>query len=102
MVGEQGRHESPRPAQDPATVETQHGDPRYLDVARKALADLRRLWGLDAPTKLDVRATRNPYDDFTDAALDAELAHHQQLLAASTLLVPPPAPVREEDSDDDD
>ena len=38
-------------------VETQHGDPRYLEVARKVLADQRRVWGLDAPQKLDVRAT---------------------------------------------
>jgi hypothetical protein len=27
------------------------GDPRYLSEARSALADLRKLWGLDAPNK---------------------------------------------------
>lgn len=29
--------------------ENRHGDPRYLDEARKALADLRKAWGVDAP-----------------------------------------------------
>lgn len=33
------------------TSEGQHGDPRLLDQARGALADLRKIWGLDAPTK---------------------------------------------------
>ena len=42
-------------------VETQHGDPRYLELARKALADQRTLWGLDAPQKLDVRASQGPF-----------------------------------------
>ena len=41
-------------------VEEQHGDPRYLEEGRKALADLRKLWGLDAPHKVDIRATRKP------------------------------------------
>ena len=48
-------------------VDTQHGDPRYLEVARKVLADQRRVWGLDAPQKLDVRATEGPFDAMTDA-----------------------------------
>ena len=63
-------------------VETQHGDPRYLEVARKVLADQRRVWGLDAPQKLDVRATEGPFDAMTDAALAAELARQRQLLAS--------------------
>ena len=62
-------------------IETQHGDPRYLEVARKALADQRRLWGLDAPQKLDVRATQGPFETMTDEALAAELDRQQQLLA---------------------
>ena len=36
----------------------QHGDPRFLEQSRRVLADLRALWGLDAPQKVDVRATR--------------------------------------------
>lgn len=54
-------------------TENQHGDPRYLDEARKALADHRKIWGLDAPQKVDVRA-QNPYADMTEEALRAELA----------------------------
>jgi len=40
-------------------VENQHGDPRYLEQARKALADATKLWGLDLPplNKLTPRAT---------------------------------------------
>ena len=62
-------------------VENQHGDPRYLDEARKALADQRKLWGLDAPQKVDLRASRNPYDDMTEEALRDELAKQTRLLA---------------------
>jgi len=62
-------------------VENQHGDPRYLDEARKSLADYRKLWGLDAPQKVDLRAARDPYADMTEEALRAELARQTQLLA---------------------
>ena len=61
-------------------VENQHGDPRYLDEARKALADQRKLWGLDAPQKVDLHASRDPYDDMSEEALRAELARQTQLL----------------------
>ena len=64
-------------------TENQHGDPRYLDEARKALADHRKLWGLDAPHKLDVRASRNPYDGMTEEALRDELARQARLLGGS-------------------
>ena len=71
-------------------VEEQHGDPRYLEEGRKALADLRKLWGLDAPHKVDVRATRNPYDDLSEDALREALARQATLLGVTT---PPPTPV---------
>ena len=61
-------------------VENEHGDPRYLDVALKALADLRKLLGLDAPQKVDVRASRNPYADMTEDDLRAELTRQARLL----------------------
>lgn len=63
-------------------VENRHGDPRYLDEARKALADHRKLWGLDAPQKLDLRASRNPFDGMTEEALREALAKQSQLLNA--------------------
>jgi predicted transcriptional regulator len=62
-------------------VENQHGDPRYLEEARKALADHRKLWGLDAPQRVDLRASRNPYDSMTEDALRDELAKQTRLLA---------------------
>lgn len=61
-------------------VENQHGDPRYLDEARKALADHRKLWGLDAPQQVDLRVPPDPYDDMTEEALRAELTRQTQLL----------------------
>ena len=61
-------------------VENRHGDPRYLEEARKALADLRKLWGLDAPQKIDVRAPRSPYDGMTEDDLRGELARQAHLL----------------------
>ncbi|MGH7555869.1 MAG: hypothetical protein ACREMQ_22940, partial [Longimicrobiales bacterium] len=63
-------------------TEDHHGDPRYLEEARKALADHRKLWGLDAPQKVDVRASRNPYDTMTDDELRAEIGRQAQLLSA--------------------
>ena len=61
-------------------VENQHGDPRYLDEARKALADHRKLWGLDAPQKVDLHASRDPYAGMTEEALRAALVRQTQLL----------------------
>ena len=65
-------------------VENQHGDPRYLDAARKALADHRKLFGLDAPPTVDLRASRDPYDEMSEEALRAELARQARLLAVAT------------------
>ena len=61
-------------------VENRHGDPRYLEIARKALADQRRVWGLDAPHKVDVRASQGPFEAMTDEALAAELDRQRHLL----------------------
>ena len=36
-------------------VEDEHGDPRYLEQARRALTDMTKLWGLDAPQKIDIQ-----------------------------------------------
>jgi predicted transcriptional regulator len=65
--------------------QNQHGDPRYLEEARKALADHRKLWGLDAPQKVDLRAARDPYTDLSEEALRVELARHTQLLGLADL-----------------
>jgi predicted transcriptional regulator len=69
------------------TVENQHGDPRYLEEARKTLADHRKIWGLDAPQRVDVRATRNPYVEMNDEELRAELDRQSRLLAAADAAV---------------
>jgi predicted transcriptional regulator len=82
--------------------ENQHGDPRYLDEARKAMADLRKLWGLDAPQKIDVRAVRNRFDEMTEEDLRTELARQVQLLQAATPVAivtePRPLPCRDGDT----
>ena len=36
------------------TVKGQSGDPRFLNAAREALADVRKLWGLDAPQRIEL------------------------------------------------
>jgi hypothetical protein len=64
--------------------ENQHGDPRYLEEARKAMADQRKLWGLDAPQKMDVRASRMPYADMSEDDLQAELARQRRLLGGTS------------------
>lgn len=48
--------------------ENRNGDPRFLDEARRALADLRTLWGVDAPERLSVEATNR----FADLATTSE------------------------------
>ena len=82
------------------TVENQHGDPRYLEAARKALADLRKLWGLDAPQKVDVRATRNPHEGLSDEALREAVARQTELLAAGDP-IESEAPTRSEQENSD-
>jgi len=62
--------------------ENRHGDPRFLDEARKALADLRKLWGIDAPERMTIEAA-TPFAAMSDAALEAELARHTRLLESS-------------------
>ena len=62
-------------------VDTHHGDPRYLDQARRALADERKVWGIDAPQQVDVRASRNPYEEMTEEALREALADQSRLLS---------------------
>jgi predicted transcriptional regulator len=79
----QGGHASAGATIAEIVVENQHGDPRYLDEARKALADQRKLWGLDAPQQVDVRASRSPYDGMTEEALQAEFERQARLLSAS-------------------
>ena len=41
-------------------VQSRVGDPRYLTEAREALADLRKLYGLDAPKSLDSSLEQPP------------------------------------------
>lgn len=62
--------------------ENRHGDPRYLDEARKALADLRKVWGVDAPERLAVQAAM-PFASLSDTALQAEIERQNRLLEQS-------------------
>jgi hypothetical protein len=81
-------------------VQNQHGDPRYLEEARKALGDQRKLWGLDAPQKLDVRATRSPYEGMSDEALRLELTKQARLLTVGDITPPAATPITEDVTDD--
>ena len=63
-------------------IDTRHGDPRYLDAIRKALADVRKVWGLDAPALVDVTDRRRPFDHLSEAEILAALAEQQTLLDA--------------------
>jgi predicted transcriptional regulator len=71
-------------------TENQHGDPRYLEEARKTVADLRKLWGSDAAQKLDIHASTTRYDAMTEEELRTELARKQALLGASAPIALPP------------
>ena len=59
--------------------ENRSGDPRYLDEARRALTDLRSIWGVDAPDRLSVESA-SPYVTMSDAAIEMELVRQAELL----------------------
>jgi hypothetical protein len=60
-----GRKQGPTVAE--LVVETEHGNPQFLELARKALADLRKLWGLNRPEMMNVEAPApDPYADLSD------------------------------------
>jgi DNA-binding CsgD family transcriptional regulator len=60
----------PGPTIAELVVETEHGNPQFLEVGRKALADQRKLWGLNAPEITNVvAASPSPYSDVTDEEL---------------------------------
>ena len=59
--------------------ENRHGDPRFLDEARKALADLRKLWGIDAPERVSIDSV-SVFASMSDEVLDLELARHLRLI----------------------
>ena len=73
------------------TKRNQAGDPRLLDIGMKALADIRKIWGAEAPQKVDLSGTIE-IDD-ASARLDAVTSELERLLPS--VLNP-----RSENSDD--
>jgi DNA-binding CsgD family transcriptional regulator len=61
--------------------EPRHGDPRYLGEARAAMADIRKIWGLDAPQQIQMDAKR-PFMHLTPEELEAEVRQRNALLLA--------------------
>jgi predicted transcriptional regulator len=53
------------PDQETLTVEGQSGNPALLTQAMKALADMRAIWGWDAPAKADVTSGGQSIGDWT-------------------------------------
>jgi len=68
------------------TSEHRHGDPRFLDEARRALSDLRTLWGIDAPERLSIDATTH-LTSMSDEAVEAELLQQLAMLQRLSPLV---------------
>ena len=82
-------------------AENRHGEPRYLEVVLKALADHRKLWGLDAPQKVDLRATRNPFEALDEGALRQEIDRQARLLGIGAPVAGDSANAGEKATDDD-
>ncbi len=61
-------------------VQETDGDPRYLEVANKARADIRKLLGLDAPTKI---INLDRLDNATDEQLERIIAGEDPLVVFS-------------------
>ena len=74
--------------------EARHGDPRFLEEARRVLEDLRKIWAIDAPDRLTVD-TRSPYAVLSETALRVEIARQAQLLGQ---LAEPPAVTNTQES----
>jgi len=72
-------------------VSTQHGDPRFLDEGRKALADLRKLWGIEAPRRSDVHVGREPFADLSDEELHQRICQLDALIDRSSKATEPTA-----------
>jgi hypothetical protein len=72
---------------DEAVVTTteQAGDPRFLDQARGALADIRKILGMDAPTRVSVTEPDRPLADVPTEDLWAELDALRAQLAPKTV-----------------
>ncbi len=85
------------------TSENRFGDPRYLDEARKALADSRKLWGMDAPERMAIEAS-TPFASMTDEALEAAIARQTRLLqqAEAPAVNPVPSTSQSPEVSDDD
>jgi len=82
--------------------ENRHGDPRYLDEARKALTDVRKLWGVDAPERVSIDAVSH-FASMSDEALERELVRHLRLVQPSLPVVdaPPALPARDGETHED-
>ena len=79
--------------------ENRHGDPRYLDEARKALTDLRKLWGVDAPERVSIDAV-SQFASMSDEALEIELVRHLRLVQPSSPAVDVPPALPEMNGED--
>jgi predicted transcriptional regulator len=69
-------------------MEIEHGNPQFLEVGRKALADIRKLCGISAPESISVAAQpERPYEHLSDE----ELRQRAMDLAQSVLLETSPS-----------
>jgi predicted transcriptional regulator len=59
---------------DATHTDERQGDPKWLQTALSALSDIRRLLGLDAPTKIQPVEPDRPHAGMTDADVRRELA----------------------------
>jgi hypothetical protein len=55
-----------------SVLRDQDGDPRYLDQARQALADIRRIWGVDEPAQTKNDITGRLGLEIVEEIVDAE------------------------------
>lgn len=62
--------------------ENRHGDPRYLEEARRALEDIRKIWGVNAPASIAIDAT-TPYALMSDDALKEAIVEKARIVSWS-------------------
>jgi len=79
-----GRNGAPLTLREETTDEacTSDGNFLFLQTALMALADKRKLWGIDAPKKVDLVDQRRPLEKLTDEELLARARENAALLEA--------------------
>lgn len=79
------------PTEQRTEVLQSHGDVNYLAMADRALGAMRRIWGLDAPVKVQAQREPTVEEQLTDAELLMQMQHELADMTKRATLIEHPA-----------